>query len=64
MAADAEVIALVDPDPFTLEAVAAEYRVTATYADYRAMLQVEKPDYVVVASPALYHAEHSIYSRL
>ena len=58
--ANAEVVALVDPDPSTLESVAAEHGVPAAYGDYQAMLQAEKPEYVVVASPALYHAEHSI----
>ena len=56
----AQVVALVDPNAETLAAVAAEHEVPATYADVPSMLEAEKPEYVVVASPVLYHAEQSI----
>ena len=57
---EAEVVALVDPNAQTLTEVAAEYAVPAAYGDVAGMLNAERPDYVVVASPVLYHAEQSI----
>jgi predicted dehydrogenase len=55
-----EVVAVADPHEPGLQAAVADFRVPAGYADARTMLEKERPDYVVVPSPALYHAEHSI----
>jgi len=56
----AEVVALVDPDEETLESSAAENGAPSTYTDVAAMLAAEQPEYAIVASPVLYHAEQSI----
>ena len=56
----AEVVALVDPNEETLASVAAENGVASTYTDVASMLAAEQPEYAIVASPVLYHAEQSI----
>ena len=56
----AEVVALVDPNEETLASVAAENGVPSTYTDVASMLAAEQPEYAIVASPVLYHAEQSI----
>ena len=55
-----EVVAVMDPHEPAREAVAAEYRVPRVYADLESLLATERPDYVVVASPAKYHASQTI----
>ena len=57
---DARVVALVDPVAQARESVAAEHGVPATYGDLAEMLRREEPEYVVVSSPPLYHAEQTI----
>ena len=57
--ADAEVVALVEPDPGARQEVASEFGIQA-YGDLGEMLGAEKPEYVVVSSPPLYHAGQSI----
>ena len=55
--ADAEVVALADPVPSSLEwGVACAGRPTDTYADYRALLQRDDLDAVVIATPNFTHA--------
>ena len=56
----AEVVALVDPDAQARESVAKEFGVPSIYGDAASMLKEERPDYVVVSSPPLYHAEQTI----
>jgi myo-inositol 2-dehydrogenase / D-chiro-inositol 1-dehydrogenase len=55
--ADAEVVALADPVESSLEwGVACAGRPVATYTDYRAMLQRDDLDAVVIATPNFTHA--------
>ena len=55
-----EVIALADPHVESARAAAAEFKVPAIYSDATTLLKEERPDYVVVVSPPLYHAEQVI----
>ena len=57
---EVEIVALVDPHQPALQAAAAEYGVPAAYTDIESMLENQRPDYVVVASPVKYHAEQTI----
>lgn len=50
----------VDPVPERLAEVQEQFNIAATYADYREMLAQEKPDFVSVCSPNVFHAEHAI----
>lgn len=56
----AQVVAVVDPSEAAAQAAAQQHQVPQAYADLGAMLKAEKPEYVVVASPPLYHARQSI----
>lgn len=55
----AEIIA-VDPDPRRLAEVRESFGITKTYTDYLAMFATERPQFVSVCSPNLYHAEQAI----
>ena len=55
-----EVVALADPHVESARAAAAEFEVPAVYADTTTLLKEERPNYVVAASPPLYHAEQVI----
>ena len=56
----AHVVALVDPADGPREETAREFGVAAAYADVRTMLREQSPDYVVVSSPPLFHAEQTV----
>jgi predicted dehydrogenase len=51
----AELVAVCDPDSDKLQAAATTYHLEHTYANYREMLERERPDGVVIATP---HATH------
>jgi predicted dehydrogenase len=55
-----DVVALCDSDPQTLARVAAEEEVAGRYLDYEEMLERERPDAVVVATPMPLHVPHSV----
>ena len=55
----AKLATLVEPDAGARDAVSAEFGIRG-YGDLGEMLGAEKPEYVVVSSPPLYHAEQSI----
>lgn len=57
---EAEVVAVMDPHAPSGRAAAAEFGVPTAYTDLGSLLDTEAPDYVVVASPARYHARQSI----
>ena len=57
---EAEVVAVMDPHEPSGRAVAAEYGVPTAYTDLESVLATERPEYVVVASPAKYHANQCI----
>jgi len=54
---DVELVAVVDTDETTAQRAVHSYRVKKVYADYRGMLDKEKPDVVTVAVPTQYHDE-------
>lgn len=56
----AELVAIADRDPQRLEAAAEAYGVAQVYKDYRAMLERETLDGVIVATP---HATHFAIAR-
>lgn len=56
----AEVVAVYDPAEGAAAKAAAELGVPEAYTDLDDLLKTEEPEYVVVASPALYHAQQSI----
>jgi predicted dehydrogenase len=56
----AEVVALADPTPERLSQAAEAFGVERTYGDYRTMLERERLDGVVVATP---HATHAAIAR-
>jgi predicted dehydrogenase len=56
----AEVVAVFDPAEGAAAKAAAELAVPEAYTDLDELLKAEEPEYVVVASPALYHAQQSI----
>ena len=56
----AHVVALVDPAAGARETAAGEFGVAATYADAQTMLREQRPEYVVVSSPPLYHAQQAV----
>ncbi len=56
----AEVVAVYDPSEEAGRKAAAELEVPKAYTDLAGLLGTERPEYVVVASPALYHARQSI----
>jgi predicted dehydrogenase len=56
----AEVVALCDRDPQTLARVADEEGVAQRYLDYEEMLDRERPDAVVVATPMPFHVPHAV----
>ncbi len=58
--AEIELAAVVDPHEPTAAAVAQDFGIPQTYTNVGEMLQRERPDYVVVVSPPLYHAEQTI----
>ena len=55
-----ELAAVVDPYEEAAVAAAKEFQIPQTYTEVREMLERERPDYVVVVSPPLYHAEQTI----
>ena len=55
-----ELTAVVDPYEKAAVAAAEEFQIPQTYAQVSEMLERERPDYVVVVSPPLYHAEQTI----
>lgn len=56
----AEVAGIADTSPERLTAAAAAYGIERTYADHRQLLETERPDAVIVATP---HAEHYAVAR-
>ena len=56
----AQVVAVFDPSEAAGKAAAQDLQAPQAYTDLDALLKTEKPEYVVVASPALYHAPQSI----
>lgn len=56
----AQVVAVYDPSEEAGRKAAQELQVPQAYTDLDALLKTEKPEYVVVASPVLYHARQSI----
>ncbi|MBI2502376.1 MAG: Gfo/Idh/MocA family oxidoreductase [Candidatus Latescibacteria bacterium] len=56
----AQVVAVCDPSEEAGRKAAQELQVPQAYTDLDALLKTEKPEYVVVASPARYHAPQSI----
>jgi len=50
----------VDPDAAQRAEVTAKYPDIVTYTDYREMFAQEKPDFVSVCTPNVFHAEHAI----
>ncbi len=55
-----ELAAVVDPYEEAAVAAAKEFQIPQTYTEVHEMLRRERPDYVVVVSPPLYHAEQTI----
>lgn len=55
--ADAEVVALADVSEQSLKEAATEFKISATYADYREMFKKEKLDAVYVATPDNFHRD-------
>ncbi len=55
--AEADLVAVADPDPATLEEVAARYGISSRYTDYHELLAQKDIEAVVVASPTGTHAE-------
>ena len=55
-----EVVALCDRDPPTLARVADEEEVSGRHLDYEEMLDRERPDAVVVATPMPLHVPHAV----
>ena len=55
-----QVVSVVDPDAVAAARVAEQHGVPAAHTDHRQMLSETSPDYVVVASPAKYHAEQAV----
>ncbi len=55
-----EVAAIADPSEATRTTVAARHRVPAAYADWRAMIEQERLDAVVICAPHAVHAEATI----
>jgi predicted dehydrogenase len=55
-----EVVAVCDPSEEAGARAAEEFQVPRAYTDLGALLKTERPEYVVVASPPLYHASQSI----
>ena len=51
----AELVAVCDTDPSKLAAAAAAYHLDRTYTDYAQMIEQERPEGVVIATP---HATH------
>lgn len=58
--AEIELAAVVDPYEEAAVAAAQEFRIPQTYTKVAEMLKLERPEYVVVVSPPLYHAEQTI----
>lgn len=56
----AQVVAVCDPSEEAAAKAAREFQVPQAYVDLDTLLKTEKPEYVVVASPVLYHARQSI----
>jgi predicted dehydrogenase len=56
---DARVVAISRRSPEWLERIAADFNISGRYSDYRAMLDQEELDAVVIASPAGLHYEHA-----
>jgi predicted dehydrogenase len=59
-APQAQVVAVYDPSEEAGRKAAQELKVPQAYTDLDTLLKTERPEYVVVASPALYHARQSI----
>ena len=55
-----ELAAVVDPYEKAAVAAAKKFQIPQSYTDATEMLKQERPDYVVVVSPPLYHAEQTI----
>lgn len=55
--AEVDLVAIADPDATAVNDVAARYKIPHTYSDYRALLQSDDVEAVVVASPTGTHAE-------
>ncbi|MSR81506.1 MAG: Gfo/Idh/MocA family oxidoreductase [Candidatus Latescibacteria bacterium] len=60
MVPQAQVVAVYDPSEDAGKKAAQDFQVPQAYTDLHTLLKTEKPEYVVVASPALYHARQSI----
>ncbi|MCC7262371.1 MAG: Gfo/Idh/MocA family oxidoreductase [Candidatus Latescibacteria bacterium] len=56
----AEVVAVFDPAEGAAAKAAAELGVPEAYTDLDELMKAEEPEYVVVASPPLFHAQQSI----
>ena len=57
-----ELAAFADPDVAKAQTLQARYGVPRVYADYREMIEAEKPDIVSVTTPATLHAEIVIFA--
>ncbi|MBP8997941.1 MAG: inositol 2-dehydrogenase [Anaerolineaceae bacterium] len=55
--AEVDLVAVADPDPGSLEEVAARYHIPAKFTDYHELLNQQDIEAVVVASPTNTHAE-------
>ena len=55
-----EPVAAVDPCRDRLEEASSRFGVKGLYTDFQAMLEAQRPDLVVIASPTVFHAEQAI----
>ena len=55
-----EPVAVVDPCRERLAEAASRFGVGGLYTDFKTMLDEQRPDLVVIASPTLFHAEQAI----
>ncbi len=60
--AETEIVAVVNPSEERRKAFSERFGVKNTYADYRGMIEQEKPDIVSITSPAKFHAEQIIFA--
>jgi predicted dehydrogenase len=59
---DFELTAIADPCAGSLEQVRSKWAFKKEYADYREMIETEKPDVVSVCTPNKFHAEIAIFA--
>jgi predicted dehydrogenase len=59
---DVELTAFADPDQAKVHSLQKRYGVPRGYADYREMIETERPDIVSVATPATLHAEMVVFA--